>query len=106
MPELNDPRVQFFKNRFQETLPGFLKTYRPQENLIIHCDADLYTATLYVLSKLDSVISSGTIVMFDDFSIANHDFKAFRNYTDSYCRTYEVIGTAGLGYDKIAIRFT
>jgi hypothetical protein len=42
---------------FQESMPGFLKTFQPTSRLSIHCDADLYSATLYVLSRCMSTSS-------------------------------------------------
>jgi len=103
-PQLGDGRVRFVKGRFQDTMPGFLRTYRPQRNRVIHCDADLYASTLYVLTILHPVLDGGTILIFDNFSVAHHDFRAFRDYVQAYGRAYEVVATAEIDREKIAIR--
>ncbi len=103
-PALDDPRVHFIKGRFQETVPDFLRTYRRPKNLVVHCDADIYTSTLYFLTALDPLLRPGTYLLFDNFSVAPHDFRAFLDYTNSYGRRFEVIGTAEVDFEKIAFR--
>jgi hypothetical protein len=104
LPETKDPRVRFVRGKFQDTLPGFLCAHRLQDKLIVHCDADLFTSTLYTLTRLDTAMKAGTILVFDDFAVANHDFQAFVDYTSSYGRDYEVVAHAELDFAKIAIR--
>lgn len=104
-PAIADPRIQFVKGRFQDTLPGFLKTYRRQSNLVVHCDADLYTSTLYFLTMLHPVlIAGGAYLIFDNFSVATHDFRALVDYTSAYALSFEVLATAEVDFEKIAIR--
>ncbi len=104
LPAIQDERVRFIKGRFQDTIPGFLSSYCPQKNLVIHCDADLYTSTMFFLASLHSVMSAGTYLLFDNFSVAPHDFRAFCDYTESFCRTYDVVATAEVDFEKIAFR--
>lgn len=101
-PDTADQRIAFIKGRFQETLPSFLLTYRRQQNVIVHCDADLFNSTLFVLTKLDPVMLPGTVLLFDNFSVANNDFKAYLNYTESYCRATKLLATAEIDFDKAA----
>lgn len=75
----------------------------PQSNLIIHNDADLYSATLYVLATCDPVIRRGTILLFDEFYSILHEFKAFQDYTRSFMRQYAVVGYVG-HFAQVAIR--
>lgn len=103
-PSSRDPRARFIKGLFQETLPEFLRDYRAISPLVVHCDADLYDSTLYVLTALDPVMKPGTIVLFDDFSVATHDFRAFWDYTGAYRRKYEVIATAEQAFEKVAVK--
>lgn len=103
VPAMDDTRVQFIKGRFQDTLRSFLATYTPRSPLVIHCDADLYTSTLYVLSSLDPLLVPGTILLFDDFSVATHDFRALRDYTESFNRSFKVLATAETAFEKCAV---
>lgn len=103
-PTLDDPRVQFIKGRFQDTLPGFLQGYQPQGQVVVHCDADLYSSTLYVLTQLHQVMGPGTYLLFDNFSVATHDFRAFCDYVSAYGRAYDVVGTAETDYEKVAVQ--
>ena len=94
IPQVNDPRLRFFKGLFQETLPGFLKTFSPQSRLLIHCDADIYSATLYVLTSLNAWLVPGSIIIFDDFTSYNNEFRAFMNFTQAYVQLkYKVLGS-------------
>ena len=104
IPELNDSRVIFTKGLFQATLPTFLKDFAPHNRLVINCDADLYNSTLYVLASLNNLISPGTIVLLDEFSTME-EFRAFRDFTQSFRRTYKAFATAERFYLKMAVEF-
>ena len=56
VPDIKDGRVSFVKGYFQDSIDGFLKNYSPQNRMVIHMDADLYTSTLYVLTSLNHLI--------------------------------------------------
>ena len=106
IPSINDTRVSFIKGLFQDTLDDFLRVYNPQSQLIIHNDSDLYSATLYTLTRCNDVIKAGTIIIFDEFSTVLNEFRALQNYCSSYIRKYEIIGAAGTYYEHVAIRVT
>ena len=74
-PEVQDPRVRFFKGWFNEVLP----TYQLPEHevLVIMMDADLYSSTIYVLRHLRPFIKPGTFIYFDDLNHRDHDPRAF-----------------------------
>jgi O-methyltransferase len=93
-PDIQDHRVQLVKGLFQDTLPAFLKDFSPRDEspLVIHIDADLYSSALYILTKMDDFIRPGTIVIFDDFSSATHEFRAFKDYCQSYRRKLKPVG--------------
>jgi len=103
IPKCDDSRVSFQKGMFQETLPGFLAEYGAADQLILHCDADLYSSTLYVLTQAHDVIVDGTIIIFDEFYSVMHEFRALEDYCSAYMRSYEVIA-ATPNCDQVAIR--
>lgn len=102
VPLIQDQRVRFIKGRFQDTVPDFLRAYSRAKNLIVHCDADLYTSTLYFLASFHDVLRAGTYLLFDNFSVAPHDFRAFCDYTQAFGRAYDVTATAEVDFEKIA----
>jgi hypothetical protein len=86
VPLIDDPRVQFVKGWFQDSLPGFLKGLEPRGSLVIHLDADLHSSTMYCLTMLDGLIAPGTVLIFDDWVSALHEFRAFNEYCAAYRR--------------------
>src|SRR5947208_7888231 len=52
VPQIDDARVKFFQGLFQQTVPGFLSELNNTKRNVVMMDADLYSATLYVLSSL------------------------------------------------------
>jgi hypothetical protein len=106
LPALEDKRIRFAKGWFQDTLPPFLSRFTTDKQIVVHCDADIYASTLFVLCQLDTLMGPGTIVIFDDFSSMLHDFRAWDDYTRSFGRHYEVLGAAGRTYyEHVAMRF-
>ena len=91
IPKSDDARISYIKGLFQETLPGFLKDYDNNQQLVIHNDSDLYSSTLYVLTYADKIIVPGTIIIFDEYSSMLNEFRALEDYSSSYMRDYEVI---------------
>jgi O-methyltransferase len=103
IPEMNDPRCTFYQGLFQQTLPQFLKTYSSGARKIIHMDADLYSATLFVLTSISPILEKGDIIIFDEFNVPMHEFKAFAEWVSSYYIKYEVIGAVNNFY-QIAVK--
>jgi len=107
LPVFEDPRIRLVKGWFQESIPAFTGGFNTDKQVVVHCDADLYTSTLYVLCKLDTLIKPGAIIIFDDFSSMLHDFRAWDDYTRSFHREYELIGAAGRTYyEHVALKIT
>ena len=101
-PQLNDTRHHFYQGIFQDTLYGFLKTYKVGKRKVIHLDADLYSATLFVLTTLSPYLNKGDILMFDEFNVPLHEYKAFTEWVDSFYIDYEVIGEVN-NYFQVAM---
>jgi O-methyltransferase len=103
VPEIDDYRVSFHKGWFQNSLPLFLRTYKSQKRLLIHCDADLYTSTLFVLCTLHNLFKPGSLIIFDEFSSASHEFRAFMDYSSSFLQKFRVVAQVGSRCDQVAV---
>ena len=102
-PNIKDDRVKFIKGLFQDSLPGFLNNYNSNQRKVIHMDADLYSSTLYVLTKLLPILKKDDIIIFDEFGVPTHEFKAFTEIVSSYKLKFEIIGAVN-NYLQIAIK--
>lgn len=105
VPRVNDDRIEFVSGWFQDVLPSFLENFRPRNPLVVHFDADLYTSTLFTITSLNSVIVPNSILVFDEFNVLAHEFRAFLDYAQSYSRKYEVLAYTQ-DCDQVAIRIT
>ena len=87
VPDTDDSRAKFIKGIFQNTLPVFLNnkedTLKTKQK-IIHMDADLFSSTIFVLSQLYRFLNKGDIILFDEFNVANHEFFAFKIFTEAF----------------------
>jgi O-methyltransferase len=104
-PQINDTRVKFVKGLFQDTLDDFLSGFDSRSQLILHNDSDLYSATLYVLTRCHDLLKPGAVVIFDEFSSVLNEFRALADYCSAYCRKYEVLGATNEYFGQVAIRF-
>jgi O-methyltransferase len=89
---IKDSRVVFYKGMFQKTLPQFLRTQKHFDQLVIHMDADLFSSTLYVLIQLAPYLQRDDILIFDEFSVPSHEFRAFEIFTQVTGVKVELIG--------------
>jgi hypothetical protein len=102
-PVMNDARCSFNQGLFQQTLPGFLRSWKPGRRKVIHMDADIYSATLFVLTSISPYIAKNDIIIFDEFNVPMHEFKAFTEWVKSYYIKYEVLAASN-NYYQLAIR--
>jgi hypothetical protein len=103
-PPLADPRLRWHKGWFWETLPGFMSQFRPTYQLVVNIDCDLYSSTLYVLSLLSPVLS-GSIMIFDELSHVDHEFRAVSDFCAAFGRSYQVIGVTSGDFLQVAVRW-
>lgn len=101
IPEMNDDRCSFHQGLFQQTLLPFLTEFKNDKRKILHMDADLYSATLYVLTLMTPYLKSGDVIFFDEFNVPQHEFKAFMEWTKSFYIEYEVIGSVNNFYHTV-----
>lgn len=89
IPVIDDERGTFEKGLFQDTLVPFLVANSALltdsgARKVIHMDADLYSSTAFVLSQLYPYLSEGDIILFDEFNVPLHEFKAFHEFTSNF----------------------
>ncbi len=86
--QIDDTRYKFIKGLFQDTLSSFIEEnineLKSKKRKVIHMDADLFSATLFVLSQLYPYLNKGDMFIFDEFSVASHEFFAFDIFQKSF----------------------
>ena len=102
-PEIDDGRHQFYQGLFQDTLYKFLKDHTLDRRMVVHLDADLYSSTLFVLTTLSSYLKKGDILIFDEFNVPLHEYKAFMEWVGAFYINYSVIGEVN-NYFQVAIK--
>lgn len=100
---ITDPRASLHKGLFQESLLPFLQGYDGRNRRLIHLDADLFSSTLFTLSQLYRFLKPGDILLFDEFAVPQHEFLAFKIFTESFYVDYDVIGAAN-NYLFVAVK--
>lgn len=91
IPKIDDSRVTFIPGWFQNTWPQLL-SYISNDNgskLIVHYDADLYSSTLFALSKIDQ-LGRPYIAIFDEF--CGHETRALHNYCQAFNAKISFLG--------------
>jgi len=97
MPVTDDPRITFVKGWFDRTLPAFVVGYRPQEQIWIHIDADLYGSAMAVLILLNPYIKPGTVIVFDEVEDLMNEFRALCDYQDVSGKELDLIASTVSG---------
>jgi O-methyltransferase len=101
IPDITDERAEFYKGLFQATLNPFIDKNGDrfvQSLNIIHLDADLFSSTIFVLSQLYKFLKKGDIILFDEFSVPNHEFLAYKIFTESFGVKLKLIGAVNNFY--------
>jgi len=98
--------VVLHKGWFDETIDPFLEgTTKPVA--FLHADADLYSSTATILSKLSDRIVKGTIIVFDEFINypywRDHEYKAFLEFIETTGHNFEYIAYTDRGY-SVAVK--
>lgn len=75
-PDIPDSRVSFVKGWFQDTVYKTLAQSTFEKQCVFHLDADLFSSTLYVLFQLQPKLKPNDILIFDEFSSHEHEFRA------------------------------
>jgi O-methyltransferase len=95
IPQINDSRAEFMKGLFQDTLLPYLDkkgSSLVRGTNIIHLDADLFSSTIFVLTQLYKYLKKGDILFFDEFSVPNHEYLAYKIFVSSFNIKLKPIG--------------
>lgn len=103
IPKIDDPRCSFYQGVFQQTLFDFLKNYQAGKRKVVHLDADLYSSTLFVLTTLSPWLKTGDVLIFDEFNVPMHEFKALKDWSESFYREYSVLGETNNFYQLVLV---
>jgi O-methyltransferase len=104
--QVNDGRAEFIKGIFQDSLFPFIesnKSLLSTKPKIIHMDADLFSSTIFVLSQLYPYLKKGDIIFFDEFNVANHEFLAFKIFTEAFYVKLRPVGAVNNFYQTAFI---
>jgi hypothetical protein len=102
-PELPDPRAHFVPRHSQEPRHPDPDEHDLRRRLVLHADADLYTSTLFVLARLYPRLKADDVILFDEFGVPTHEFRAFTDFVTSHRLRYTVLGAVN-NYLQVAIR--
>lgn len=104
IPKIDDNRAEFVQGLFQQTLLPFMEQQELRDKkLVIHLDADLYSATLFVLTQLYSKLKPGDIIFFDEFNVPLSEYKAWEDFVSAFYVDYEVLGAVN-NYFQLALK--
>ena len=91
-PDISDIRIQFIKGLFQDTLLNTIPKINFKEKTIVHIDGDLYSSALFSLSILYPYLKKGDLIIFDEFVVPLHEFRAFDDFLKSFYLNLKPIG--------------
>jgi hypothetical protein len=101
-PQIDDARVTFVKGWFQNTFDQTIKLARQQnphaDKVLIHFDADLYSSTLFLLSRLHNEFEDYFFV-FDEF--IGHESRALLNFQEAYGADVEFYCRCGGDFQRV-----
>lgn len=105
--------VKLIRGWFEETIPIFLHVEPEPIIKFLHIDCDLYSSAYTVLSKLNSRIVPGTVIVFDElanwlspekYDYNNGEWKALRDWCTTYNREFNIIARGKHCQGSIVIR--
>jgi hypothetical protein len=87
--------VKLIKGFFEDTVEQFVLGLDGEKIAMLHLDSDTYESTKFVLEKFSGLLSSGTLIVFDEFfgipGWKNHEFKAWSEFSHSEKLQYSYV---------------
>jgi Macrocin-O-methyltransferase (TylF) len=88
-PAVDDPRVDFFKGFFHETLPHY--EWPSRAVLVVNMDADLYSSTTVALEHTKAHLGIGSYLYFDEFNYRADELRAFDEFLRANTMKFELV---------------
>lgn len=89
VPEVDDPRIEFFPGWFEETLPKY--SWPDHEVLVVMFDADLYSSAATVLRYVKEKLVPGSYLYFDQLHHHSDELRAFAEFLDENDMRFRVV---------------
>ncbi len=101
-PGIDDPRVEFIKGWFQDTVPAFSRCFAAKNRLVLHLDGDLYGSAMLPLVHFTPFMAPGSLLIFDEFYDREHEFKALTDWQRIYTKRFRIVAQME-NYAKVCI---
>ena len=112
IPERVPNNVRFHVGLFSDTLPGYVASLPPPEQLpvrMLNIDCDLYQGTVEILHYLSDRIGPGSVLIFDEYLMTptwkEDEYKAFQEACEKFGWEYEYLGFS-LFSKQVSVRIT
>jgi len=102
VPLIDDPRVEFVKGWFENTVPPFARAFSTRNRLLLHVDCDLYGSAMLALVYFSPFMSKGSLLIFDEFYDRENEFKAFMDWQRIFRKSFRIIAEMG-NYGRICV---
>lgn len=100
--------VNLVKGWFDLTIPEWKQQHNFSHIDILHIDCDLYSSTKTIFDNLSHMISTDTIIIFDELinypTFEDHEIKAFYEFLQVTCYDTQVLYAGGYNSEKVAIK--
>lgn len=97
IPNIDDKRVHFYKGMFQDTLYKAMQNIDAKRKIILF-DADCFSSTLYALSIIGPHLNKEDILIFDQFNVPLHEFRAFQIFKKCFMLNFKLIAASNNYY--------
>lgn len=100
MPDVAE-NVHLHAGWFEDTLPKFTAAH-PGPVAFLHIDSDLYSSAHTILYGLKDKITSGTVIVFDEYLNypywKEHEHRAFKEYIKAFTISFEYLAYSVRGF--------
>ena len=92
VPQIDDPRVEFFAGWFADTLPKY--SWPDHEVLVVMFDADLYSSATTALHYVKEKLAPGSYLYFDQLHHRCDELRAFAEFMEENTMTFRLVSAS------------